>query len=371
MLSLVLDQFLISNRDAIIVRARARIALRRSPKPTEHELANAIPVFLDQLGDALRKARSSNVIDHDQIGKSAGHHGRDLQRMGLTIAQVVHDYGDICQTITELAVQQKAPISGEEFQTLNLCLDDAIAEAVTAYSRQRERGIAEQGTERLGILTHELRNLVNTALLSFESIKTGRVAPGGSTALLHGRTLMGLRDLLNRSLAEVRLDAGIDSREDISVTEFVEELEIGALLQAQARGQSLAITPVEHGVIVVGDRLILAATLANLLHNAFKFTRRHGNISMTTRSTPDRVLFDVEDECGGLPPGKTDELFRPYEQRGADRSGVGLGLAMCLRAAKANAGEIRVRDLPGKGCVFTLDLPRKSPPPVVALDPVR
>jgi len=370
MLSSVLDQFLISNRDAIIARARARVALRRSPKPTDLELAG-IPLFLDQLGDALRKAKSSSVIDHDQIGKSAGHHGRDLQRMGLTIAQVVHDYGDVCQTITELAVQQKAPISGEEFQTLNLCLDDAIAEAVTEYSRQRERTIADQGTERLGILTHELRNLVNTATLSFESIKSGRVAPGGSTALLHSRTLMGLRDLLDRSLAEVRLDAGIESHQDISVAEFIEELEIGALLQAQARGHALAITPVERGVTIVGDRLILAATVANLLHNAFKFTRRHGSISLTTRSTPERVCFEVEDECGGLPLGKSDELFRPYEQRGADRTGVGLGLAMCLRAAKANGGEIRVRDLPGKGCIFTLDLPRKSTPPTVALDPVR
>jgi nitrogen fixation/metabolism regulation signal transduction histidine kinase len=72
----------------------------------------------------------------------------------------------------------------------------------------------------------------------------------------------------------------------------------------------------------------------------------------------DRVAFEIEDECGGLPPGKTEDLFRPFEQRGTDRSGVGLGLAICLKAAKASGGRIHVRDLPGKGCVFSLDLKR-------------
>jgi len=53
----------------------------------------------------------------------------------------------------------------------------------------------------------------------------------------------------------------------------------------------------------------------------------------------------------------SEDLFSPFQQRGADRSGIGLGLTICRRAAAANGGELRVRDLPGKGCVFTLDLP--------------
>jgi signal transduction histidine kinase len=127
------------------------------------------------------------------------------------------------------------------------------------------------------------------------------------------------------------------------------------------------VTSVDPTVTVEGDRQTLAALISNLLQNAFKFTRDHGDVALTARATADRVLFEVEDECGGLPPGKTDDLFRPFEQRGSDRSGVGLGLSICFKAAKANGGEIRVRDLPGKGCVFTLDLPRKPPPPLSAV----
>jgi signal transduction histidine kinase len=179
---------------------------------------------------------------------------------------------------------------------------------------------------------------------------------------------MGLRDLIDRSLADVRLDAGIERLESISAAEFIEEVEIGALIQAEARGIRFAVASVDPTVTIEGDRQILAAAVSNLLQNAFKFTRKQGNVSLTVRATATRVLFEVEDECGGLPSGETEDLFRPFERRGSNHSGVGLGLFISRKAAKANAGEIRVRDLPGKGCVFTIDLPRKQPPllPVVA-----
>jgi signal transduction histidine kinase len=354
-----LEDFLIANRDAIIARAQARVAFRMDPKSAHPQLLNGIPVFLDQLGDALRLAKSSDVIDHEQIGKTAGRHGFELLRLGLTIAQVVHTYGDVCQSITELAVHQDMLMSAPEFQTLNLCLDDAIAEAVTEYSRQRESAITDVGTERIGVLAHELRNVLSTAMLSFESIESGHVAVAGSTGLLLGRSLVRLGDLVERTLADVRLDAGIQHREAIPVAELVEELEIGTSMAAQKRHVRFVVPSVDRQVTIEGDRQSIAAAVSNLLHNAFKFTRKEGSVSLRVQTTAERVLFEVEDECGGLPPGSADKLFRPFEQRGTNRRGAGLGLSISLKAAKANAGEIHVRDLPGKGCIFTLDLPRK------------
>ena len=105
-------------------------------------------------------------------------------------------------------------------------------------------------------------------------------------------------------------------------------------------------------------RQIIGGALSNLLQNAFKFTHRGGEVILRTRAEAGRVVFEVDDECGGLPAGKAEELFRPYEQRGSDRSGVGLGLAICVKAARASGGTLRVQDRPGKGCTFILDLPR-------------
>ncbi len=289
---------------------------------------------------------------------SAGRHGNDLLRLGLTIAQVVHVYGDVCQVVTQLAVEHDAAIPAQEFSTLNLCLDDAIAHAVTEYAQQRERAIEAQGTERLGTLAHELRNVLNAATLAFELISSGRVASGGSTSLVLGRSLIGLADLVDRSLVDVRLDSGLHHLEVIPVVDFIEEVEISALMQAKAQGIHFVVDPTGITGAIRGDRQILTAAVANLLQNAFKFSRKQATVSLTTRTTADRVQFNIEDECGGLPAGKIEELFLPFQQRSADRSGLGLGLAICFKAAQANGGEIHVKDLPGKGCVFTLDLPR-------------
>jgi len=180
---------------------------------------------------------------------------------------------------------------------------------------------------------------------------------------LLGRSLTGLRDLIDRSLADVRLDAGIERFEHIVVADFLAEIEIGAAMQARACGVQFRASSVERMVAIEGDRQILVAAVSNLLQNAFKFTRKGGTVSLTTQVTPLRVLFEIQDECGGLPPGKIEELFAPYSQRGKDRTGLGLGLPIALKAAKANHGEISVRDIPGKGCVFTLNLPKKPPAP--------
>jgi signal transduction histidine kinase len=355
----MLEEFILANRDIIIAQAQARFALRTPSTVSGPVLTDGVPVFLEQLGDVLRMSKRGGVIDHTQIGLTAARHGHDLLRKGLSIGQVVHEYGDVCQTITELALEKKAPLSGEDFKTLNLCLDDAIAGAVTEYSRQREHSLAARGTERLGILAHELRRTLNTAMLSFESIRGGRVALAGATGILHAHSMLDLRDLIDRSLAEVRLEVGLGRLEPMSVTELIREVEIGAPVRAEARDIDFVVTTLGPEVTVEGDRESLTSAISNLLDNAFKSTRVHGNVSLAVRADQERVLIEVADECGGLPPGKAEDLSRAFAQRSDDRSSLGLGLGICARAAKENGGEVRVQDVPHKGCIFTLDLPRK------------
>lgn len=355
---LMLDDFLLTNRAIIITRAGAMVARRGAPRlGAAEQAANGVPAFLDQLVAALRLAKATDVSDNAQLAKSGAAHGRDLLASGLTIAEVVREYGDVCQTVTEMVIEQDAEIAPSEFKTLNLCLDEATAEAVSAYAHQNALASADEGTERLGVLAHEMRNHLNTAMLALASIQGGRVGGGGSTGAVLNRSLLGIRDLIDRALAAVRLDAGIQRLEPISAADLVAEVEVGASMQGNARGIGLVVGQVDRAICVRGDRPILAAALANLLQNAFKFTSKGGRVSLTTTVAGDRVRFAVEDECGGLPVGAAEDLFRPYSQGGDDRSGVGLGLVICRRAAESSGGSIGVRDLPGKGCVFTLELP--------------
>ena len=170
-----------------------------------------------------------------------------------------------------------------------------------------------------------------------------------------------MRVLIDRTLAEVRLEGGSQHPERVSIPELMEEIEVVATIDANEHDIQLSVDAGRPDVTVVADHQILASVVANLVQNAFKFTRPHGHIKVSTHTTGDRVLIDVEDECGGLPPGTAEDLFRPFEQRGTDKTGLGLGLSVSLKGVRANGGEIRVRDLPGKGCMFTVDLPRAAP----------
>lgn len=351
----MLHEFIIANRNDLIARCKAKISSRPAPIPTAAELEHGVPLFLGQLAESIRLALDPSPA----LAETAANHGRELLEQGFSIAQVVHDYGGVCQAITELAVEKQAHITSSEFQALNLCLDVAIAEAVSEYGRLREH----EGTERLGRLAHELRNLISSASLSYEALKSGAVGIGGSTGSVLGRSLAGLRSVIDRELAEVRLGAGVHFRESINVHEFIGDVEVAAAMEANARGIGLAVVCEANGATVLADRQILTSVVSNLVHNALKFTRPGGMVRLHAHEKGKRVLIDVEDQCGGLPAGKAENLFRPFEQKGMDRSGLGLGLDIAQRGARASDGEIRVANIARTGCMFTLDLPREPRTP--------
>jgi hypothetical protein len=169
-----------------------------------------------------------------------------------------------------------------------------------------------------------------------------------------------MRNLIDRSLAGVRLAAGMPSRAQlISLADFVADVRIAGSLEAKTRDCKFTVGAADPELGLDVDRENILAAVGNLLQNAFKFTHRHTEVTLNAYAAADRIRIDVEDHCGGLPPGAVDEVFLPFKQRGEDRSGLGLGLAIARRSVEADGGVLRVRDIPGSGCVFTIDLPRR------------
>lgn len=367
----MLHEFLAENRAALIDGCRARVAARRKTGPGDAQLEHGIPLFVDQLVNTLRLEQTPGPTrireDGAQAGERAARHGFELLRHGVTVDQVVHDYGDLCQAITDLAHELGTPIKVEEFRTLNRCLDNAIADAVTEFEYQRDLLIEDRSihalNERLGFLAHELRNLIHSATLAVSAIKTGNVGLAGATGAVLDRSLIGLRNLIDRSLADVRVTAGMPARRElVPIADFIAEVRVGAGLEAQARGCELKAGAVDARLAVLADRELLASAVGNLLQNAFKFTERDTEVSLSAHAAGDRLLIEVEDHCGGLPRGAAERMFQPFVQSGADRSGLGLGLSICRKSVEANEGVLHVRDLPGSGCVFVIDLPLHAVP---------
>jgi signal transduction histidine kinase len=377
----MLHEFLTTNRADLLSRCEARVTQRNPPRSSDIEMQHGMPLFLDQLIATLQTedhalqpishGRNSRATKPGQagteMGVSATRHGRELMQRGYTVEQVIRDYGDLCQEITGLAMERDVPIKVEEFRILNRCLDDGIADAVTEFAYQRDSLLAGSGAdslnERLGFLAHELRNHIHKAMIAIKVIKSGRAGLAGATGVVLDRSLVAMSSLIDRSLAEVRMNAGMPARYQLlSVADFISDVRISASLEADAYECKLTVSTVDPTLAVDADRDMLFSAVGNLLQNAFKFTAYRSEVKLNAYAESDRILITVEDSGQGLAPGEAERIFQPFTQSGANKSGVGLGLAICRRGTEINNGVLSVQNVPGSGCIFTIDLPRHTLP---------
>lgn len=371
-----MSEFLSSNRTDLEARCRAKVALRPGRSATERQLESGVPIFLDQLIRTLVLEQSAAPMDSHKIsgppgggqavsemGTSAAQHGKELLELGYTVDQVVHDYGDLCQAITEMAIERGAPFDTAEFKTLNRCLDNAIAEAVREFSHLRDCLFSDQSArdanEQRGFFAHELRNLLNTVSMAFTAAKAGNLSLSGATGTIMERNLAGLRQLIDASLVEVKATGKeLNTMHLFSLSDFVAEVGAAAGLSARAKEVQFHATAVDSSLALFGNRELLLSAVTNLLQNAFKFTKPRSEVVLAAYALDGRIFIDVSDHCGGLPHGAEASMFLPFAQRGKDRTGLGLGLTISKQAVEANEGLLSVRDVPGIGCVFTINLPQ-------------
>lgn len=374
----MMHDFLSNNRDELAQRCRVKVGKRAGRSATEQQLKDGIPLFLEQLIQTLRVEQTQDPMASRRIsgpsdggpalsalGASAAQHGKDLLALGLTVDQVVHDYGDLCQAITDLAVERDAPFEVDEFRTLNRCLDNAISDAVTEYSYQRDAINAEanavESNQRAGFFAHELRNLLGTASLAFAAAKAGNLSLSGATGAILERSLNGLDRLIASSLDEVRsLNPASAMLRTFSLAEFIGEIHDAASMSAKAHGCRLNCLDVAPELAISGARDLLMAAVANLLQNAFKFTHPGTEVILSAYASGNRILIDIQDHCGGLSQGVTERMFLPFTQMSENRVGLGLGLTIAKQSIKANGGTLTVRNLPGEGCIFSVNLPRED-----------
>ena len=210
----MLHQFLTTNRQHIIDLCKDKVAKRFEPTESATAKNHGVPLFLEQLVETLREEQTTHLRSADsepapartKIGRAAAIHGAEMLRRGFRVDQVVHDYGDVCQCVTALAVDQNEAISTDEFRTLNRCLDNAIADAVASFGAAHQTSVDRQAQtwqQHLDAFGVEHQRLVDIAIQSFTAIKTGNIGTGGATGTLLDHALEELRSLADRSLPEI------------------------------------------------------------------------------------------------------------------------------------------------------------------------
>jgi signal transduction histidine kinase len=279
--------------------------------------------------------------------------------MGYAIEKLALDFGTISDTVGELGAREGLSFAADEYHVFNQCIDTLTASALEQFSKlahqQQERATAQ----RLGFIAHEQRNALASARMALAALKRGHVGLHSKTGDVLERGLSQLERLIGRMLLAAQLHGGTKPElKRALVQDLLRDIEAATVLE-RAITIGVSIEPEDTLEVDVDEQLIFSA-LSNLLQNAIKFTKSGGLVKLRARAEEGDIVIEVEDECGGLPPGKIEQLFDPYVQRGNDRRGLGLGLAITREAIDLQGGKLLARDLPGKGCVFVVRLP--APP---------
>ena len=326
-----------------------------APERSEEELTADFHIIIDEIVRALQQ--NAGLPAHSPLpGKSptATKHGGQRQLRGYAIETLARDFGSISDVVGELAANQGLSFDAHEYRTFNLCIDSAIGSALEEFSSQAQRQYEHQTAQRVGFLAHELRNALSSARMAFVMLQRGHVGIHSKTGDVLERGLKRLGKLIDDVLLAVQLNGGAKVvLMRLRLKELLTEVAQSAVPERNIR----MLVEVHELLDADVDEHLIVSALSNLVQNAFKFTKSNGKITLRARADMhDFVVVEVEDECGGLPPGRHEDLFQPFVQHDSKRRGLGLGLAITREAVQAQGGELTVRNIPGQGCVFSVRL---------------
>ena len=354
-----LHEVLAANREMVMQRWKNLVRGKFAPEsmPTV-ELLDHLPLFVDEIIASLREdAGLVGAALPPEETTTAAVHGAQRLRLGFSLDAIVREYGCLRDAIVATGREGGNDVTFRELQLVFDCVINGIARAVSEYTLQRDAELLRHANEHFAFIAHELRNPLSAATMAFQNLKEKNQLPmdGRSVGALE-RGLRRAGELIDQTLQTARMASGIELRRQwTTLRSLLDDVELGEISDAESKGIQIRTVLETDERINVDVRLIRSA-VTNLLRNGVKYSQS-GAVELRAQITNGRVIIEVEDSCGGLEPGKVEAAFTPFVRLDTTQSGFGLGLAIAKQAVDAHGGSIRVQNLPGKGCIFVLELP--------------
>jgi signal transduction histidine kinase len=348
-----------ARRAEILERWTQRIGREHPDKElTRGELWDDLPHFFDEaLASVCAEEDSSLAATAPNADGASAAHGTQRLRVGFDLVDVVREYEILTECILDEVDAVGGSVSTRALRRVQRLINEGREAAVSAYVDRRDAEMAHAHSQHVAFIAHELRGPLMTSFLALTTLrKSARPEQGWALNLLV-RNLTVLRELIDQVLTADRLAEHAPlAREPLDLCLMLAQVLVDARLVAEQRHIKLTVNA-PATLPFRGDRRLLRSAITNVLGNAIKFTPEGHAITVRADRRDHYLVIEVEDECGGLPDGDAAELFDPFVQRGENRAGFGLGLAIVKQALEAHGGRVLVRNLPGKGCVFSLELP--------------
>jgi signal transduction histidine kinase len=274
------------------------------------------------------------------------------------LSSVVQEYGALEYAIVETARDRGEELALRELQLTYDCVLHGIVHAVSRYVRQRDAEFFQRSNQNLAFVSHELRNAISSAANTVEILKQQvQLPPDNYVFRALEKSIETTIALLDQMLQTAKVTAGVGIRRRwTGIAQLFEEAVIGAMAQAELKQVEIRRRIESDHALYIDTELIQSA-IDNLVRNAVKYSRPGGDVTLRGRIEAGLATILVADSCGGLKPGKVEEAFSPFIRIDEREEGFGLGLAIAKQAVGAHGGNLRVQNLPGTGCIFTLELP--------------
>jgi signal transduction histidine kinase/CheY-like chemotaxis protein len=262
----------------------------------------------------------------------------------------------------QIATGDELEAVGDQFNRMAARLQDSYATLEgKVVERTRQLELANLAKTRfLAAASHDLRQPLHAlGLLVAQLAADANLAERRRTVARIGVAVSAMNELFDALLDISKLDAGAV---DPDVTAFpIDPLlrKIENMFATLARDKSLRLRVLPSHAWVRSDRILLERILLNLVSNAVRYTER-GGIIVGCRRHGDACRIEVWDSGIGIPEDQRQNIFGEFYQvadAGANRGGLGLGLAIVDRLCRLLDHALDLASVPGKGSRFSITVP--------------
>jgi len=355
-MSAEVGDFLRRNRSVLVAKWEAKV---RASLPADASLKadtrrDSRHLFLDGVIEALAHGRGSTVEE----GRTAIAGADDGQRQiaGHGGAHRVRECGLLLASVVELAEEKEgAALGGRELLEIATCLFSGAAAAVEQHAEYQEEQQRRSSFAYFAYVVHELGSPLAAVRLGWDLIsRTGEL--DASSCEILTRSLAQLTELIEHSATLLQVASGVDAgRERVQVDELVADTLAASIVDADAKRIRIDVDALP--LVVEADHRLLRFAVTNLLRNAVRFTREGGGVAIRSRLSEHGVLIEVEDGRGESPTDGAEQLFSALEAVSRDHGEFGPDLASSKQVMETHGGTLRVKHVPGRGCIFTIELP--------------
>src|SRR5919201_4433897 len=352
---------------------RLGAALRRMATAirSEHRAAEAerdrLSRLLDDLGDGILIVGEDGAIE--LANQSATRLVGAVDLVGRALPHVVRDH-EILATVDRArrereAVGQVERADPRRFVRVLARRLETNEMLVVLQDLTTLRRLETVRSDFVANVSHELRAPLASLKAMAETLEEGGInEPGVARDFvrrMHGE-IDGLAQLVNELLTLSRIERGVDrmDRRHVSPAEILRDAAERLGPFASRAGVGLTVEAAASVPDVLADADRVGQVLANLIHNAVKFSPSGATVRLSAAAADGAVRFSVIDEGIGIAHDELERVFERFYKSDRARSGggTGLGLAIAKHIVQAHGGEIRASsDGPGSGATFTFTLP--------------